>query len=251
MNRVGPICWSIVFYLLLALYSAASMPVLTLLVACQAPFTSRRHMERQFRRAIRWYGWPIIHVLPWPLVRVRFEALQPLPRAGARVVICNHRSSSEPFLMAALPLDEVVQVVNKWPMHLPVWGVVARLAGYLSIKEMTVDEFLWRAGALLRQGVSVVVFPEGTRAHGRDVGAFHGAAFRLCLQERVPIQPVCISGSERVPPRGSLVLHPGRVTLRALPPLPWEQYQHLTSFQLKNSVRDSLTRELASMEATA
>ena len=247
-KRTGWVCWNLFFYVLLVLFSLVYIPVLTLLLVFQAPFVSRRCRHRMLRRAICGYGWGIIHVLSWPFVRVRAEGYRPPSDAGAHVIVCNHRSASDPFLMAGLPVGEFVQVVNRWPMHLPVWGIVARVAGYLSIKEMPVNEFLDRAARLAREGVSIVAFPEGTRASGYEMGAFHGTVFRLCLQERVPILPVCISGNERTPPRGSRMLQPATVTLRVLQPLRWEQYGHLSSFQLKNVVRKVIADELAAME---
>lgn len=247
-GRAWVVCWNFLFYLLLVLFTLVSVPTWTLLLVVLAPIVSRRAHRRLLRRAICWYGWVIIQVLPRPFVQVRWEGYRPPPGSGPHVVICNHRSASDPFLMAALPVGEFVQVVNRWPMHLPVWGIVARLAGYLSIREMPVEAFLARAGNLLREGVSIVVFPEGTRAAGYALGPFHGTAFRLCLQEHAPILPVCISGNERTPPRGSRLLHPATIILRALPPIRWETYGALAPFQLKNAVRKAIADELDRME---
>jgi hypothetical protein len=52
-----------------------------------------------------------------------------------------------------------------------------------------------------------------------------------------------------MPPRGTMLLYPGKVTLRRLPTLTWETYKDLTPFQLKNRVHDTISRELAAMEA--
>ena len=203
---------------------------------------------RRFRRAISWYGYVIIHILPAPLVSVRYEDRSRAGEPGPHVFVCNHRSTSDPFLMACLP-HECVQVVNDWPMRLPALGPIARLAGYLSIKEMTVDEFLARAGRLLQEGTSIIAFPEGTRSRALDVGTFHGTVFRLALQARVPLVPICITGNERTPTPGSPWLHPARITLRRLPALLWDEYKDLSPFQLKQRVRDIIALELTGMEA--
>ena len=236
------------FHTLLILFSLVAVPVLTLFVGVQAPFVSHRHGMRLFRKAIRWYGFVVIYILPFPLVRVRFEDIASHETSGPYLVVCNHRSSSDPFLMACLPLPEIIQVVNSWTLHLPLWGLGARLSGYLSINEMPVEEFSRRAADLLHAGVSIVAFPEGTRSGGPTMGPFHGAVFRLALQEKVPIVPVCISGNERIPARGTMLLRPGRITLRRLPALTWADYGDLTPFQLKNKVHDMIDRELKVME---
>lgn len=242
------LCLNISFYILLVLFSLAAVPLLTLFIAVQAPFVGHRGAMRLFRRAIRGYGYVVIYWLPLPLVRVRFEN-----HSGGRIpdpciVVCNHRSSSDPFLMAVLPLDQAVQVVNTWPFKLPLWGPMAKWAGYLGVNDMPVEEFFSRASALLREGASVIAFPEGTRTRTMEVGPFHGTLFRLALETRAPILPLCILGSERVPPRGTMVLRPGPVVLRSLPVVTWEEYRDLTPFQLKTRIRDMIAREVAMME---
>lgn len=244
----GLLCLNLTFYLLLVVFSLVAVPVLALFIAVQAPFVGHRRAMRLFRRAIRWYGFVVIYILPWPLVRVRYENRSGGALPNPCIVVCNHRSSSDPFLMGALPLEEAVQIVNTWPFKLPLWGPMARWAGYLSVNELPVEDFFRQASALLAQGVSLIAFPEGTRARTQEVGPFHGTLFRLALETGVPVVPVCIAGSERVPPRGTLVLRPGQVVLRSLVPLGGEDYQECSGFLLKNRVRDRIAAELAVME---
>jgi 1-acyl-sn-glycerol-3-phosphate acyltransferase len=106
-----------------------------------------------------------------------------------------------------------------------------------------------RAGRLLQEGASLAAFPEGTRSGSRQMGSFHGTVFRLALRERVPIVPVCIAGNERMPRRGTAMLEPGRVRVRSLPAVAWEEYKNLTPFQLKQRIREIIQGELDRMEA--
>ena len=101
---------------------------------------------------------------------------------------------------------------------------------------------------MLADGVSLIVFPEGTRTRTLEMGPFHGSLFRLALETKAPIIPLCISGNERIPPRGSMVLRPGVIVLRQLPALTWDHYKDLSAFQLKNKVRDLIAHELDVME---
>ena len=250
MNGLKLIVLNVWFYALLVVYTLAAVPALTLFVAVQAPFVPHRQAMRLFRKAIRWYGFVVIYILPFPLVRVRYQDRAGEEDPGPYLIVCNHRSSSDPFLMACLPLPEVAQVINTWTLRLPVWGLAARLAGYISVNDMPVEAFFEHTARYLHDGISIATFPEGTRSGNRTMGPFHGTVFRLALQEKVPILPLCISGNECIPPRGSMLLRPGRVTLRRLPALTWADYKDLTPFQLKNKVRDLIGRELAAMEAT-
>ena len=120
---------------------------------------------------------------------------------------------------------------------------------YDELIAMPYDEFSQRAGYLLKQGVSIIAFPEGTRSANKVLGHFHGSLFRLALKEKCPLIPVCISGNENIPKKGSLLLHPGIIKIHKLPALAWSEYKHLAPFKLKNYIRDIMAKELAIMDA--
>jgi len=149
--------------------------------------------------------------------------------------------------MAVLPV-EGVQVVNIWPFRIPVIGFFARKAGYLNIRMMPSEEFFGNALELLREKVSIIFFPEGTRSGNRNIGNFHGSAFRLALKSKAPVVPLCISGSENIPPKGSLLLRPGTIRIRRLPAITWNEYKEMSVFTFKNRIREMIGRELALME---
>jgi 1-acyl-sn-glycerol-3-phosphate acyltransferase len=249
VRRGAAIVFSCLFYPLLAAYTLLAVPLLALGVAAGAPFATHRENMRRFRRMISWYGNGIIRGLARPLVRIRYESPARTPGI-ARIFVANHVAASDPFLMAVLP-EEVVQVVNLWPFKLPVWGRFARWAGYLNIRAMAPDAFQARAARLLAEGVSIVAFPEGTRAGTKPMGPFHGALFRLALATRAPLVPMCIAGNARTPARDSLLLEPATIRIRCLPELPWEQFGSRSPFQLKNHVRLLIQDELTRMGVRA
>ena len=145
---------------------------------------------------------------------------------------------------------EAVQVVNIWPFHIPVLGPIAKIAGYPNIRKMQFAKFSRATCDLIRQGVSIVSFPEGTRSRDRAVMPFHGAIFRVALETRCPIVPLCISGNEAILPPGRLLLHPGTIKIHKLPALEWEEYRLLTPFKLKNKVRDIISQALSEEEVS-
>jgi 1-acyl-sn-glycerol-3-phosphate acyltransferase len=239
---------NIYFYSLFLLVSATMIPLLTLYVGCMAlVIPSRRRTMKRFRRAISWYGRAVI-ACPYPFVRLRYEHHEGNDPGEPYIFVCNHRSASDAYLMGILP-HELVQIVNVWPFRIPVLGVYAKLAGYLNIRMIPPEQFLPMASDLLGYGVSIVFFPEGTRSPDLKMGSFHGSAFRLALASKASIVPLCISGSENIPPKGSPLLRPGVIRVRRLPAVTWDQYKDLTAFALKNRVWKILDRELASMES--
>ncbi len=235
------------FYILFLLCTVSCISFFSIIVVMQALFLSHRSTMERFRRAIKWYGAIVIKVLPFPFVRIICEDVDQDQSIVPCIYICNHRSISDPFLMSLLPF-EIVQVVNKWPFRIPVLGIFAKWSGYLSVNEMTFEEFSSRVSTLLEQRVSIVAFPEGTRSGGKNMGQFHGAMFRIALQTRRPLVPVCITGNEKIPLKGSLLIRPGRIRIRKLKALMWDDYKDLTPFKFKNLVRNILAEEMISVE---
>lgn len=241
------ICFNFIFYILFILFSLIGIPVFSAIVAFQSIFISHRKGMKKFRRAISWYGIVIIKALPYPFVKIIYEDLDKTKTAAPFIFVCNHRSASDPFLLACLPY-EIVQVVNIWPFKLPVLGFMAKLAGYLSIREMPFESFSKKVADLLNNRVSIAAFPEGTRSADGSLGQFHGSIFRVALQTGYPVVPVCITGNEKIPARGTLLLRPGTIKVHKLSPITHNEYRGFTPYKLKNMVRQLIADEIEVME---
>ena len=205
----------------------------------------RRRTLWLLRRTISHYGDAIIKC-GWPLVRVHYVDQAPEEKPPF-VFVCNHRSSSDAYLMAVLPF-ECIQVVNIWPFKIPWLGIIAKLAGYLSVREMAIETFLSRGSLLLNEGTSVITFPEGTRSGSRQMGPFNSSPFRLAQTAGVKIAPLAISGNENKPKRGSLVLHPGVITVYKLPAVTVEDFKDMNVFKLKTVVHERIQQHLDLVE---
>jgi 1-acyl-sn-glycerol-3-phosphate acyltransferase len=246
MRCLIAILFAILFYPILTIYTIVSVMLMTLFMIVTAPFFSHVKNMHRFRRLINIYGYGIIHGLARPMGPVIYQAA-PRDTKTAKLIVSNHISASDPFLVACLP-EVLVQVVNVWPFKLPVWGVFARWSGYLNVRRMEPDAFVEACAELLREGTSIVAFPEGTRAGENPMGPFHSAIFRVALATKVPIVPMCIYGNAHAPARGSLLLEPSVVRVHCLPEVTWETYQAMTPFQLKNHVRELIQEEVERMK---
>ena len=248
ISRFNLYLLNLYFYTLFVVLSATVIPILTVYVVCLGLLIpSHRRTMKRFRRAISWYGRVII-ACPYPFIKLRYENAVKNDPEGPYIIICNHRSASDAYLMGILP-HELVQIVNIWPFRIPVLGIYAKLAGYLNIRMIPTEEFMQSASELLKDGVSIIFFPEGTRSTTNKMGSFHGSAFRLALETKAAIVPLCISGSEKIPPKGSPLLRPGIITIRRMPAIAWSDYKDLTAFALKNRVWKIMDHELSVMES--
>ncbi len=229
-------------FVTLGMFLAATLPVVFM-----RPFIGLRKTLRNIRILICWYGLVIVRGLTFPFVRLIYKDYEKGRDYGACVYVCNHRSSSDAFLMALLN-REVVQVVNNWPFRIPLIGWIARIAGYLSIRSMPFEIFEKKGCELLKQGVSLIAFPEGSRSMDKSMQQFNGAIFRVAQAAQVPIVPLCLSGNQRIPSKGTGILTPGTVRVHKLPALTWDSYKDFSAFKLKNRVREILQSEVNRLE---
>ncbi len=206
-----------------------------------------RTAMKVLRALIVIYGTLVIRVLTFPFVRIDYRDFEPARREPC-VFVCNHRAASDAFLMALLG-REVVQVVNNWPFKIPIIGWVAERAGYLSVRSMPFEEFFARASKLLEQGVSLVAFPEGSRSTEPELMQFNGAVFRVAQAAGVPLVPVCISGNEKIPEKGTNVFNPGTIRVHKLKAMEWPSFKDELPFHFKNKVREVLQAEFNRMQA--
>jgi 1-acyl-sn-glycerol-3-phosphate acyltransferase len=97
----------------------------------------------------------------------------------------------------------------------------------------------------IRDGASILVFPEGTRSGDGRIGPFHKGAFLLARELGVPVLPVVIDGSGAALPKGSpgLVLRSCDFRMRVLAPIAPEG----SSRVLARRVREAMVAELTRM----
>lgn len=130
------------------------------------------------------------------------------------VIISNHQSHID--LMAIMMLTPKLIILTKnWVWHNPFYGIVIRYADFFPItdtEQMTTD-----IAGRVKEGYSVMIFPEGTRSADCRIQRFHRGAFYLAEQLNLDIVPVFISGFGRVLPKTSWHLHPGRMSLEVMP----------------------------------
>jgi len=195
-------------------------------------FKPKRAMH-YFRRSINIYG-KAVTLTAWPWIRVKLNNAPSLNNAPY-IFVENHTSSFDPFVQGFLPY-EIVQSARGWALRFPVLGRFARWAGYIDV-ESAGTQILEKAKILLKNNVTLVFFPEGTRHTDGLLGGFHGVAFRIAIETSTPIVPLIISGISNKPSKGSFIMHPGMITMTCLPVIQAEEFQDKTSFALKKEVR--------------
>ena len=76
------------------------------------------------------------------------------------------------------------------------------------------------AANMTQRGRSFIIFPEGTRSRGEEVGEFKNGGFRAALKAGVPVIPVVIDGTYKAMEANHMWIHPASVQVKVLPPVP-------------------------------
>ncbi|MBK6683937.1 MAG: 1-acyl-sn-glycerol-3-phosphate acyltransferase [Deltaproteobacteria bacterium] len=145
--------------------------------------------------------------------------------APAYVVMANHSSHFDVLaLYATMPRAGEVRPVAKRELgYIPVFGWVLAAGAAIMIDRGDKEKALRsieRAGATIRAGASVLMFPEGTRTPTGELGPLKKGPFHLALEAQVPVLPVGIVGTRQVLKPGDWRIHPGKVRVRVGTPIP-------------------------------
>lgn len=154
--------------------------------------------------------------------RVEVKGLQNIVPGTQYVVVANHRSHLDtPILVSCLPFR--VTIIAKTELFkIPFFGAAMHGVGILEIdrrnRERAVKTMKKAGDVLRKQGLSVLIFPEGTRGKGSILLPLKRGAFVLAAEEHLPILPVTIVGTEAMLPRSHAFVQPGSVTVIVHPP---------------------------------
>jgi 1-acyl-sn-glycerol-3-phosphate acyltransferase len=170
---------------------------------------------------------------------------EPPADIGSRpyVVVSNHESNADPFLLSWLPWD-MRWIAKQELFQLPLIGPLMRLGGDIALRRgdaESVRETMAECRRTLDHGLSVMFFPEGTRSRDGLLQPFKDGAFLLAIESRVPVLPIAIAGTRACLPKGSSTLGEARAIARVLTPI---ETQHMTAGDL-DALREQTRTQMA------
>lgn len=156
------------------------------------------------------------------------------------IFAANHQSTIDiPALFMALPLN-LRFVAKKQLQYVPVLGWYMTLAKFVFIDRSRSGKAipsLDAAARLIRSGVSIIMFAEGTRSEDGSILPFKKGPFALALKAGVPVYPVTIEGSGKLMPKNSWVITPGPIRVVIGKPLDASLYGESERERLLRDVR--------------
>jgi 1-acyl-sn-glycerol-3-phosphate acyltransferase len=206
--------WRTVFWLIpsIAIYTI----VLGTLSLTSSLFDRRGYFAHRCARTWSWL------ILKTTRVTVDVRGLERLRPGHTYVFVANHQSIYDiPVIFTSLPYQ--LRIIAKQSLgSFPFLGWHLRRTGHLLVNRRKPDSravFNW-ANALAEKGLSLIVFPEGTRSADGHVGPFKGGSLYPAVQAGLPIVPMSVAGSRHVMKKGRLMTCPGHVELTIHDPIP-------------------------------
>ncbi len=148
-------------------------------------------------------------------VRVTVEGLGRLTPGTTYIFVSNHQSIYDtPVIFASLPYQ--IRIIAKESLaRFPVLGWHLKRGGHLFVDRRHPDRagILKRWRALVSEGLSLIIYAEGTRSPDGRVARFKAGSFLLAMQAGLPIVPLAVIGTRQVMPKGRLRTEPADVRL--------------------------------------
>ncbi|MGC4080981.1 MAG: lysophospholipid acyltransferase family protein [Vicinamibacterales bacterium] len=208
MRRIPPFHWWRTVFFLIPAISVYTI-VLGAVSIVSSLFDRRGHVAHRCARAWSWL------ILRTTGVRVRVEGLDRVTPGTTYVFVSNHQSIYDiPVIFASLPFQ--LRIIAKASLaRFPVLGWHLRRGGHLFVDRDNPDRsgILARWRALVKDGLSLIIFAEGTRSVDGVVGRFKAGSFLLALEAGLPIVPIAVIGTRHVMQKGRLRTEPGDVEL--------------------------------------
>jgi 1-acyl-sn-glycerol-3-phosphate acyltransferase len=212
--RVPPYHWWRTVFFLIPAISVYTI-VLGAASIVSSAFDRRGHFAHRCARAWSWL------ILKTTGVRVAVEGLERITPGTTYVFVSNHQSIYDiPVVFASLPYQ--LRIIAKESLaRFPVLGWHLKRGGHLFVDRQHPDRagILKRWRALLSEGLSLVIYAEGTRSPDGRVGRFKAGSFLLAIQAQLPIVPLAVIGTRQVMPKGRLRTEPADVRLVVHPPI--------------------------------
>lgn len=162
------------------------------------------------------------------------------------LIVSNHSS-----------IVDIAAIINSFPKYfvfiakkelsrIPIFGKWFQIGGCVFLDRENIREsveILNRGIEILKSGISMCIFPEGTRSTTGEIGEFKKGSFRLALKSKVKILPVALSGTRSVYEDNNRKITKGDITVAFLDPIDTKSLSPEECSNIHNIIRDLIDKK--------
>ncbi len=155
-------------------------------------------------------------------IAVEISGLENISKDRSQIFVANHQSFFDIFALSGHLPVQIRWVAKASLFKIPFVGWSMKAAGYISVdrsdKKKAYQSFVATVDKV-KQGYSIVIFPEGTRSEDGTIGPFKKGSHLLAARAKAPMVPVTIIGTGNIIKKSSLIIKPGPVRIIISPPV--------------------------------
>ncbi len=157
------------------------------------------------------------------LCSVKSSGHENLDKDASYVFIANHQGAFDIFLVYGF-LNHNIKWMQKIGLRkLPFVGKASEIAGHVFVDNSSIAsrrDSIVEAKKVIEGGVSIIMFPEGSRTKNGELSPFRRGAYKVAIDMELPIVPVTINGPFDIMRVKTLTLNPGKLELTIHKPIP-------------------------------
>lgn len=224
MRRV----FSVLFWIFFAVSSLVCFFIAVALWIITAPFDRDRRINHMFS-----CWWASLYAIAYPGWDVRVLHRERIEKNKTYVLVANHTSIADIVLCFCL-LRQFKWVSKTQVFNLPLLGWNMRLCRYVPLvrgNPNSIGMMMDLCRKWIARGVSIMMFPEGTRSEDGEVKVFKHGAFTLAKESNIAVVPVAIwGGSNLIPKHGSTFAAKAELVVEVLPPVPSDSWSDVQEY---------------------
>lgn len=181
------------------------------------------------------------------LVPIKVTGRENVDPNQSYVFVANHQSFLDVFAVYGWLPNNFKWLMKKELRKIPFVGTACAVAGHIFVDRSNpraAMESLTYIKAQLHDGISTVIFPEGTRTKTGEMGRFKQGAFKIAMDMDLPVVPISLSGFFDAMPRNKFYVKPfSRVALHIGKPIDISQFNDINEAmtelhtQVKNGIK--------------
>lgn len=149
-------------------------------------------------------------------VKVEVSGRENIDKNTSFVFVSNHQSAFDIFLIYGYLNHNFKWMMKKSLEKIPFVGIACRISKHIMVDRSSasaIQQTMQRAQSILQHGMSLVVFPEGSRTPDGKLKQFKRGAFSLAADFNLPIVPMTIEGAYQVMSKSTFRVTPGKIRL--------------------------------------